>query len=184
MAGQMMGASKAQFFHEHVFCKEPGTQQQTPWHQDLPYYCVDGRQTASIYVALDAIPEEVSVRFVRGSHLWGTLFQPRTFLDGSEFTPHGERYAPTPNINADPDAYDIAVWQLDPGDCLVFNFQTLHGTTDGEVTSRRRAFSTRWMGDDVVYCHRPVETSPPYSELDLNPGDAMPADWFPVVWQR
>ena len=26
--------------------KEPGTQRATPWHQDLPYYCVDGMQTA------------------------------------------------------------------------------------------------------------------------------------------
>ena len=53
MAGQLMRSEVAQFFHEHAFCKDIGTQTSTPWHQDLPYYCVDGRQTVSLYVALD-----------------------------------------------------------------------------------------------------------------------------------
>ena len=48
LAGQFMGSQVAQFFHEHVFLKEPGTQAATPWHQDLPYYCVDGHKSASI----------------------------------------------------------------------------------------------------------------------------------------
>ena len=25
----------AQFFHEHIFIKDPGTSKETPWHQDL-----------------------------------------------------------------------------------------------------------------------------------------------------
>ena len=53
IAGELMGASKVQLFHEHVLVKEPGNSSATPWHQDLPYYCVDGNQTASVYVALD-----------------------------------------------------------------------------------------------------------------------------------
>ena len=53
MAGQLMRSHRAQFFHEHAFCKEPGTQRATPWHQDLPYYCVNGTQTVSLYVSLD-----------------------------------------------------------------------------------------------------------------------------------
>ena len=54
IAGQFMQGESAQFFHEHAFLKAPGTQRATPWHQDLPYYCVDGTRTASIYVSLDA----------------------------------------------------------------------------------------------------------------------------------
>ena len=46
-------------------CKEPGTQRATPWHQDLPYYCVDGAQTVSLYVSLDEVPAEIAVRFWR-----------------------------------------------------------------------------------------------------------------------
>ena len=33
-----MRSSYAQFFHEHVFMKEAGTQRTTPFHQDIPYY--------------------------------------------------------------------------------------------------------------------------------------------------
>ena len=66
MAGQLMRSHRAQFFHEHAFCKEPGTQRATPWHQDLPYYCVDGTRTVSLYVSLDEVPAEVAVRFRQG----------------------------------------------------------------------------------------------------------------------
>ena len=34
----------AVFFHEHVFIKDPGTTHGTPWHQDQPYYPVNGRK--------------------------------------------------------------------------------------------------------------------------------------------
>ncbi len=76
MAGQFMGGKSAQFFHEHAFLKAPGTQRATPWHQDLPYYCVDGSRTASVYVSLDQADADVAVRFVKGSHRWNRLFFP------------------------------------------------------------------------------------------------------------
>ncbi len=184
VAGQLMQAEQAQFFHEHSFCKEPGTQQATPWHQDLPYYCVDGRQTASLYVALDATPAEVALRFVRGSHQWDRSFHPVSFLDGANFDTDGELLEAVPDIESDPDQYEILVWDLEPGDCIAFDFRSLHGTTAGEVKGRRRAVSTRWLGDDVTYCERPVLTSPPFSDVNLNPGDRMREDWFPVLWRR
>ena len=184
VAGQLMHADEAQFFHEHAFCKEPGTQRSTPWHQDMPYYCVDGRQTVSLYVALDDTPAEVAVRFVRGSHQWGKLFHPVIFLDGSGFESQGMPMELVPDIDRSPEEYDILAWDLEPGDCIAFNFLTLHGTTTGEVKSRRRAVSTRWLGDDVAYCERPVETSPPFPDIGLRPGDRMREDWFPILWRR
>ena len=133
MAGQLMRARRAQFFHEHAFCKEPGTQRATPWHQDLPYYCVNGSQTVSLYVSLDEVPAEVAVRFVRGSHRWGRLFFPRVFLDGAEFNTDDAGLEPVPDIEARPDEFDILAWNLQPGDVIAFDFRTLHGTTAGKV---------------------------------------------------
>ena len=46
-------SKSAQIFHEHVFIKEPGTHKETPWHQDMPYYCVDGNDTGSFWIPLD-----------------------------------------------------------------------------------------------------------------------------------
>ena len=78
---------------------------------------------------------------------------------------------------------DIRCWALAPGDAVLFDFRTLHGSTDAPVESRRRAFSTRWLGDDVRYLARPGETSPPYGDMGLESGARMREDWFPVLWQ-
>ena len=77
IAAQLMRSNTAQFFHDHAFTKEQGTEKATPWHHDLPYYCVDGSQTVSIYVALDSIPPQTAVRFVKGSHRNGDTYRPR-----------------------------------------------------------------------------------------------------------
>ena len=172
MAGQLMRSHRAQFFHEHAFCKEPGTQRATPWHQDLPYYCVEGTKTVSLYVSLDEVPAEVAVRFVRGSHRWGRLFYPRVFLDGADFNTDDDAMEAIPDIDAHPEDYEILAWDLAPGDVIAFDFRTLHGTTAGRVEGRRRALSTRWLGDDVTYCRRPGETSPPFPTSGSKKGNA------------
>ena len=186
LAGQFMQGERAQFFHEHAFLKAPGTQRATPWHQDLPYYCVDGRQTASVYVSLDSADAEVAVQFVRGSHRWNRLFYPRIFEDGSHFNDDqpGSQMEPVPDIDESSEQYDIAAWSLEPGDTILFDFRTLHGTGNAEVKTLRRAFSTRWLGDDVTYCERDGETSPPYTNHGMQHGDRMREDWFPVLWRR
>jgi len=182
MAAAFMRSTTAQFFHEHAFVKEPGTQRATPWHQDLPYYSVEGTQTVSIYVSLDAVPREVAVRFVAGSQRWGKLFYPRVFLDGAAFNRDDAALAPVPDIDGHPEDYTICSWALEPGDALLFDFRTLHGSGDGLVRQRRRAFSSRWLGDDVRYCARPGETSPPYPDIGLSDGQRMREDWFPLLW--
>ena len=184
LAGQLMEVNEAQFFHEHAFCKEPGTQRPTPWHQDMPYYCVDGKQTVSLYVALDDAPCEVAVRFIRGSHRWQKIFHPVAFLDGENFDSTGDVMESAPDVEENPSQYDVLAWDLEAGDCIAFDFLTLHGTTAGEVKKRRRAVSTRWLGDDVTYCERPIDTSPPFPDIALKPGDRMREDWFPVLWRR
>jgi len=42
VAAQLTGSSSIRLFHEHVVLKEAGTTVETPWHQDQPYYCVNG----------------------------------------------------------------------------------------------------------------------------------------------
>jgi len=168
LAGQIMSGDSARFFHDHAFVKTPGTQRATPWHQDLPYYCVDGLQTASIYVSLDRVDAEVAVQFVKGSHRWNRLFYPRVFENGSDFNVDqpGSGMESVPDVDAQRSDYEIAVWSLEPGDTIVFDFRTLHGTGDAVVKRNRRAFSTRWLGDDVTYCER------------------LRDDWFPLLWRR
>ncbi len=182
MAAAFMASSTAQLFHEHAFSKEPSTAKATPWHHDLPYYCVDGQQTVSIYIPLDDTPEETAVRFLKGSHRSGQLHNPRLFVDGSHYDTADAEFVPVPDI--DPHTDGIFSSELSAGDALLFDFRTLHGTTDAPVVNRRRAFSTRWLGDDVTYLDRPGDTSPPLHNLGLASGDRMREDWFPVLWDE
>ena len=48
--------------------------------------------------------------------------------------------------------------------------------------NRRRAFSMRFIGDDVRYVDRGSETSPPFTGINLKTGATMRKDWFPIVW--
>jgi len=184
VAAQFMESSRAQLFHEHVFCKEPGTQTATPWHHDLPYYCVDGHQNVSVYVSLDSTPAETAVRFLAGSHRSAQLYFPRHFVDGSDYIQDDASMASVTPLEKNFREEDIRAFALEPGDTLLFDFRTLHGTTDTPIRTRRRAFSTRWLGDDMVYCERAGETSPPLEGLGITSGSSMPESLFPTLWRR
>ena len=55
-------------------------------------------------------------------------------------------------------------------------------TTANATTVDWRAFSTRWLGDDVTYIERTGATSLPLDNLDVTTGERMPEDSFPVLW--
>ena len=57
LAAGVMRSRRAQFFHDHVLVKEADTPKPTPWHQDSPYYFVDGEQTISFWSPVDPVKE-------------------------------------------------------------------------------------------------------------------------------
>ena len=65
IAGEIMESSTAQLFHDHVLIKEPGTPKPTPWHQDSPYYFVEGEQTVSMWMPLEPVGSN-TLRFYFG----------------------------------------------------------------------------------------------------------------------
>ena len=183
IAGRLMRSSTARIYHEHVLVKEPGTQEVTPWHHDLPYYGVDGNQLCSIWLPLDPVPQAACPEFVAGSHSSGTLYYPRLFINHQNYAKGVAGFDTMPNIDQHRDEYRILSWDLSLGDCIVFHMRTIHGApaTVG-LKSRRRGFSTRWLGDDARFAERPWQTSPPYREVCLKPGDKMEHPAFPVAW--
>jgi ectoine hydroxylase-related dioxygenase (phytanoyl-CoA dioxygenase family) len=184
IAAALMGAREVRLFHEHVLIKEPGTREVTPWHHDQPYYCVDGDQLCSIWLPLDPVPRIACPEFVAGSHGWGKLFHPRHFVNHQGYAATGVPYEPVPDIDARRGEFEILSWDMAPGDCLVFHMRTLHGAPGtATLKTRRRGFSTRWMGEDAVFAVRPVKTSPPFPEVQLAPGDPMRHPSFPLVWR-
>ena len=74
--------------------------------------------------------------------------------------------------------------QLSGNFSLTFNFSTVHGAPGNKGINRRRAFSMRFIGDDVRYVNRGGETSPPFTGINLKNGEKMREDWFPIVWNN
>ena len=181
VAAALMQSRTVQMFHDHVLVKEPGTTRATPWHQDGPYYFVEGRQNVSFWSPLDPV-SEASLRCVAGSHLWPKPVLPVRWLKEDTFYEDSTAFIPVP----DPDAegMDIREWALEPGDAVAFHFMCLHGARGNTSTARRRAFSLRLLGDDARYTERPGRTSPPFPGHGMIMGQRLREDWFPVIFRR
>lgn len=181
IAGRIMQSQAVQVFHEHILLKEPGTAKPTPWHQDLPYYCVDGTQTASYWIPLDPVTQANTLRVVAGSHRWPRLVRPRRWASNESFYGGEDAFMEMPDV--EDGSHTLLAPELEPGDAVVFDFRTVHGAAGNTGTGRRRAFSARFLGDDVRFMQRPGRTSPPFPGIGQHTGERLREDWFPVVWR-
>lgn len=178
VAAQLMRSTRVQMFHDHILVKEPGTSKPTPWHQDAPYYFVEGQQTVSFWSPLDPV-REASLRCVVGSHKWPKQVLPTRWLAEDSFYPDESEFMPVP----DPDAEGMTVveFSMEPGDAVAFHYGVLHGARGNEAGSRRRAFSLRLLGDDARYVERQGKTSPPFPGHGMVAGQMLREDWFPLL---
>jgi len=184
VAAQLMDSRTARLHHDHLLVKEPGTTLRTPWHQDQPFYNVDGFDTVSLWIPLDPVPRESTLEFVAGSHASRTWYMPRSFFDDRALVFDDGAFEEVPDVEADRAAHTILGWALEPGDAVAFNMLTLHAAAGSR--NRRRAFSVRLLGDDVRFAARPHATSPAFPELEgvLAHGDELDHPLFPRVFPR
>lgn len=185
VAARLTGSSTIRLYHDHMLTKEPGTRQRTPWHQDQPYYNVDGFQNVSFWIPVDPVSRAATLEFVAGSHR-GPWLMPRTFMTNeAKWFPEGS-LADLPDIEADRSAFNILGWELEPGDVVAFHMLTLHAAGGVEPGRRRRVFSVRMLGDDMRHAPRRWTTSPDFPGLadELPAGAPMDHPLFPVLWTR
>lgn len=183
-AAALMQSGCARLYHDHMLTKEANTRQRTPWHQDQPYYNIDGAQNVSFWIPIDPVPRATTLEFVAGSHL-GPWLMPRTFMDNeAKWFPEGS-LADLPDIEAERDRRRIIGWNLAPGDAVAFHMLALHAAP-GAAATRRRVFSVRFLGDDIRHAPRRWRTSPEFPGLaeQLPAGAPMEHPFFPVLWPR
>jgi ectoine hydroxylase-related dioxygenase (phytanoyl-CoA dioxygenase family) len=181
IARQLMQSRTVRLYHDHLLVKEPKTTQNTPWHQDQPYYNIDGVQNVSMWLPVDPVAEASTLRFVAGSHREGWLM-PRSFMNNeAKWFPEGT-LKELPDIDANPDTFKILAWPLEPGDAVFFHMLTLHGA-GGAGSKRRRVLSVRFIGDDITHAPRPWRTSPPFPGLEQKLPKGAPLDHplFPLL---
>ncbi len=194
IAGELLQAGAVNFFFDAVFVRTPGAQFRTPWHQDEPYWSVEGFDTCSIWMPLVPVEKKSALEFVRGSHKWPQKFRQTNFgaLSGDErdqvvFDEEGT--TAFPDIEANRAQYDILSWDMEPGDCVAFNARIIHGGS-GNLSPGRdlKVFNTQWLGDDVRIKFRKEGMDPDHSQImmrhGMKPGDRPGVDLYPELWVR
>ncbi|CAD2218048.1 phytanoyl-CoA dioxygenase [Angomonas deanei] len=183
LASKLMQSKTVRLHHDHMLIKAPKTQARTPWHQDTPYYNLEGNQTISFWIPVDPVPVESGLEFIAGSHKWPWMM-PRTFKDNAaKWFPEGS-LPELPDIEGNRMQFPIVAFDMQPGDVVAFNFHMMHAGQGS--TGMRRAMSIRYIGDDVVHIKRPWVTSPYFPELEkegeLASGSPFNHRLFPVVY--
>ena len=182
IVAEATSSKSIQIFHDHLFIKEPRTKKETPWHQDMPYYCVDGENTGSFWIPLDKVTKENNLKLILGSHKWKKLLRPTKWSNDQPWYQDNNSFMDLPSRNELEG--NILIPDLELGDAVLFNFKTVHGSTGNNSSQKRRAFSMRFIGDDVTFFERGGPTSPPFDEINLKTGDKMREDWFPKVFSN
>ncbi len=196
LAGTLMGSKSVNFFFDAVFCRSPGMQFRTPWHQDEPYWSVGGFQTCSIWMPLVPVEAKSALSVVPGSHRWAKVFKQTDFgdfnPDGVESVKHSDFSAladapDLPDIDAEPEKYRPVSYDMEPGDALVFNGRSIHGGS-GRLSEDKelRVFNTKWCGDDVRIEFKSWGMNPDHSAemlgVGLKAGERVGTDLYPELW--
>ena len=183
IAAALTKSQMIRLYHDHMLTKAPGTRQRTPWHQDQPYYNIEGHQNVSFWIPVDPVSREATLQFVAGSHQ-GPWLMPRAFMSKeAKWFPEGA-LQDLPDIDAEPEKHRVIGWEINPGDVIAFNMLTLHAAGGVESGRRRRVFSVRMIGDDIRHAPRSWVTSPEFPGLrdELPVGAALAHPLFPILW--
>jgi ectoine hydroxylase-related dioxygenase (phytanoyl-CoA dioxygenase family) len=194
ICGKLMKSTTVNFFFDAVFVRSAGTKFETPWHQDEPYWSIEGYDACTLWMPLVPVKEKNCLSFVPRSHLFKSVFNQKNF---GEITGHPKdqvdfsRVADQefPDINADPKHFGVVSWEMQPGDCIVFNGRTMHGGS-GKLDDdcNLRVFTTKWLGDDAHIKFRNYGMDPDFSSLmikkGLKSGDRPDTDMYPQIWPK
>jgi ectoine hydroxylase-related dioxygenase (phytanoyl-CoA dioxygenase family) len=177
----LLRATKVNLYEDSVLVKEPGALERTAWHQDLSYFHVAGEQLCTTWCPLDAVgPETGAVRYARGSHRSDAVYRPNLFV--STMPIPGTDGEAVPDIDTLPDA-DIVTFTTEPGDVVVHHARTLHAAGGNRSsTTRRRAISVRYCGDDARVLVRAGAPKKAYQHAVVD-GAVLDSPDCPVVWR-
>ena len=178
LARRIMRSEGILLYFDFMLVKEPGTSRGTPWHYDEAYWPINGRQACNLWMAIDHIPLETGLRFLKGSHSHTDHYR------SVHFNPDLS-YADPPPVPVPPDwatvpgDHELLYAPLEPGDCLIFHNRSHHSAPGNSLkATRRRALSTCWFGDDITYNNKPQECDPPYRGESLVHGGSMECETF------
>jgi ectoine hydroxylase-related dioxygenase (phytanoyl-CoA dioxygenase family) len=185
LVAEVLNTQDLWLFFDQTFAKA-GASGPTNWHQDTPYFCAAGSQFASVWVNVDPVPLEASLRMVSGSHL-GPLREAQDTDPAVQRQEQSSLPDQWPNVDEHADDFDVVSYPIEPGDVVLFHPSILHGGAP-TIGGRRRTVSFRLFGEDVVFQRAPagkmVPRLPGVLGSGLMPGDPLRGPWFPKLLPR
>ena len=190
IAAQLLDARRINLVMDNWFLREAGAKARPPWHHDIAYFDFEGSMCV-LWMPLEHSSRDNGIAFVRGSHLWDRLFIRVLFKDhavaGSPGWVNGHYYEAPPDIAARPEDYDLVAFDVAPGDCLMFDMRTLHGSLAESVPDRTiRRYSLRMTAEDGRIRYRGDWAKGERAiveQMGHREGDAIDSDFFPRLWE-
>lgn len=175
----LLKSSSITFLGDQVFVKEAGAKADTIWHQDRSYWALSGHQLASIWIPLDDVPQERSLRVVPGTHRMGEIVPPRD-LGTSRRHINIEKRWPEDALSQVAFEQQSVSFAMSAGDALCFHASTVHGAAGNmSQTDRRRVYVMRWAGDDVRFRSRSGTIAIPENSQQYRENDYLDSIFYP-----
>jgi len=180
IVASLLETSALYFYEDSILVKEPNSIEATVFHQDHPYFSVDGDHVCTTWTPLDSVTRETGgIGYVRGSHLDNTEWRPNLFVTRDPIP--GTPGIDVPDFHADPGDADIVWVDAEPGDVIIHHARTIHGAgPNRSPTTPRRAVSVRYCGAGATYLRRAVTPKPHHDAL--SDGDPIGPPAFPQVF--
>ena len=193
IASELMSAKKINLVMDNWFLRESGSKSTTPFHHDISYFDMEGTMCV-LWLPLQATGKEEGVAWIKGSHLWNKLFLRVLFKDGhkvegNECIINGKKYELPPDILGNKEKYEFLKWDCEPGDCVIFDMRTLHGTLSSLIPQKTLSrYTLRVAKEDTKISYVGDWTSYNYKkamqEAGYKDGDKLGGKMFPTLFEK
>ena len=161
-----------------IFNKPPKRAGFLHWHQDVSYFPLEPNNQLAVWIPFDVVTTNSgAMMYALGSHLGG-MRGSANLLTNVPIT--GENRKPLP-LNPEDEGYEIACFEMFPGDMLVHDGRTWHASGPNTSTRERRGLSFRYIIGETRYRKRGGSAGPFTKQTDLQDGDMVDDPAFPVV---
>jgi len=128
-----------------LFYKEPKKGIATPWHRDAAFYPIEPNATTTVWIAVfDSVKENGCLRAIPGSHLSQEV--------GAHREGHWKEKG-TGGSLIDIDESTAVDVELSPGQMVIFDVYTTHGSWPNLGTRERAGYAVRFFPATSYYDH-------------------------------
>jgi ectoine hydroxylase-related dioxygenase (phytanoyl-CoA dioxygenase family) len=184
---QLLQSERLTLLMDQWFRREAASTNAAVWHHDEPYFDFFDGQKCVVWLPLESASSNEGLTLIGGSHRWNKLYMAQNFGHKKPFSGDMSDYCEIEDFSEHADRF--VIWDMEPGDCLIFDFRTIHRATSHDQVSPRTLhhMSYRYGDLQVKFKARGVWTSE-ISEhllaLGQRENEAINNALCPVVYQR